>query len=313
MKAQRRMPLAKLSLASFCAVLLLSVTACRAKEAKGGNPKVLHYAFSPSTEEMQDASVRVQRMRAYLQSQLHIPVEIVRVEGYAPTIEAMHTGKVEIATFGPLGYIIASGKANAQAIVAAGTADGTLNSYRAQIVVPKSSPIHSIGDLKAHSKDLVFLFTDPASTSGNLIPRAYFQTLGIDSDNDFKKVVYAGSQVAAAFTIESGKVDAGAMSDLILARLVAVGKIAPDALRVIWTSDPIPSSPYTVRGDLPGPLKEQIRQALLDIPTKDPILWQNLKTVSRKPDMTLISVQDSAYDGLRKFATQVKDFNVVEK
>ena len=301
-------------LSSFCALLLLgSLLACNSNHSTGGNPKVLHYALSLSEEELQDSSVRSELLRSYLQSQLGIPVEIVRVEGYGPTIEAMHSGKVDMATFGPLGYIIASKRANAQAIVSAGTPDGSLNSYRSIIAVPKDSPIHTPEQLKADSKDLVFLFTDPASTSGNLIPSAYLQSIGMTPDKDFKKIVFAGSQITAALTVASGKVDAGAFSDLVLQRLLAQHTLAADAVRVIWTSDPIPSSPYTVRGDLPGPLKDRIRAALLAIPTKNPPLWELIKKATHKPDMTFIPVNDAAYDGLRKFASQVKNFDIVEK
>lgn len=257
--------------------------------------------------------MRAELMKKYLEAQLHIPVEIVRVSGYAPTIEAMRTDKVDMATFGPLGYMIASRKAGAEAIVAAGEPDGDLGNYRSIIAVPKSSSIHSMEDLKAHAKDIVFCFTDPASTSGNLIPRAYLQSIGIDPDKDFKKVVFAGSHIAGALTVKAGKVDAGSMMQTIIPRLAGAGKMNNDDLRVIWTSDAIPASPISVRANLPVALKKEIQQALLAIPQKDPTLWETIKKTYRRPNMTFIAVNDSTYDGLRKFATQVKDFNIVEK
>jgi phosphonate transport system substrate-binding protein len=226
----------------------------------------------------------------------------------------MHTGKVDIATFGPLGYIIASQKAGAEAIVASGNADGTLGTYNSIIAVPKASPLHSIADLKAHAKNLTFMFVDPASTSGYLIPRAYLQSIGINPDTDFGKVVFAGTQLAAILTIKAGKIDAGSvMQQMMIPRLIAMGKLAPDDLRVLWTSEPIPHSPICVRSSLPAPLKEKIQQAILAIPQKDPTLWATLKKFYRLPDMTFVPVQDSTYDGLRKFANQVKGFNFNEK
>lgn len=296
------------------AILLAgSLVACRSSQ-NGGNPSVLRYAFAPSEEEMQDNSVRAALMSKYLTAQLHIPVEIINVSGYAPTIEAMHTGKVDIATFGPLGYIIASQKAGAEAIVASGNADGTLGTYNSIIAVPKASPLHSIADLKAHAKNLTFMFVDPASTSGYLIPRAYLQSIGINPDTDFGKVVFAGTQLAAILTIKAGKIDAGSvMQQMMIPRLIAMGKLAPDDLRVLWTSEPIPHSPICVRSSLPAPLKEKIQQAILAIPQKDPTLWATLKKFYRLPDMTFVPVQDSTYDGLRKFANQVKGFNFNEK
>ena len=129
---------------------------------------------------MEGGGLRKELMRKYLQEQLHMPVEVVTVQGYAPTIEAMRANKVDIAGFGALAYIIAAKNAGAEAITAYGNADGSLGGYRSVIAVPKNSPIHTVEDLKAHAKDLVFAFSDPASTSGNLYPRVGLLSMGIN-------------------------------------------------------------------------------------------------------------------------------------
>jgi phosphonate transport system substrate-binding protein len=302
---------ATLLLAGFMAVFM---TACKPSQPSDGTPSVLHYSFIPSQEEMQDNSVRAALMKKYLTAELHIPVEIVNASSYAPTIEAMRAGKVEIATFGPLSYIIASEKARAEAIVTLGTPDGKLASYNSILVVPKNSPLHSIADLKAHAKALNFVFVDPASTSGYLIPRAYLESIGINPEKDFRKVVFSGNHLASVMAIKSGKGDAGpVMQQMLIPRLIAMGQLAPDDLRTLWTSDPIPESPICVRNSLPAPLKQKIRQAFLDIPRKDPALWKVIQDFYRRPGMTFVSTQDSDYDGLRKFAAQLKDFNLNEK
>ena len=61
-------------------------------------------------------------------------------------------------------------------------------------------------------------------------------------------------------------------------------------------------------------LKEKIQQALLAIPERDPELWKAIKDLYRRPDITaFVSAKDSDYDGLRKFAAQLKDYNLNEK
>ena len=301
--------------AAFLASLLLlaSMTACKSSQ-QNGDPPVLRYVMIPSQEEMQDDTVRASLMSKYLTAELHIPVEIMKVSGYAPTIEAMRARKVDIATFGPLGYIIASQKAGAVAIVASGTPDRKLDTYNSIIAVPKNSPLHSIADLKARAKNLTFVFVDPASTSGYLIPRAYLQSIGIHPDQDFGKVVFSGSHLASVMTIKAGKADAGSvMQQVLIPRLIALGKLAPDDLRVLWTSAGIPDSPICVRKSLSAPLQEKIRQALLAIPQKDPVLWKTIKEFYHRPNMTFVPVQDSSYDGLRAFAAQLKDVNFGDK
>jgi phosphonate transport system substrate-binding protein len=280
----------------------------------GGKPKVLRYAFAPAAEELQSGNLRSDKMRDYLSKQLHMPVEVVRVEGYAPTIEAMRAHKVDIATFGPLSYIIATQKAGAEAIAARGYPDGSIGGYRSEIAVPKSSSIHSIDDLKAHAKDIVFAFSDPASTSGNLYPRVGLLSQGIDPERDFKKVLFAGNHLETVMAVKSGKVDAGGFMVSAATRLVSTGKMAPDDIRVIWTSDLIPNSCYAVRKDLPDQLKKEIQSALVDMPKRDPALAASLMGMYRTnvTGTVVVPVNDATYNGLRHYAAQVKDFKFVE-
>jgi phosphonate transport system substrate-binding protein len=249
-----------------------------------------------------------------LQNELRMPVEIVRVEGYASTIEAMRADKVDIANFGALGYIIAARKADAEAIVARGNADGSMGGYRSVIAVPRDSLIHSMADLKAHAGSMVFAFADPASTSGYLYPRVGLQSMGIDPDKDFKKLIFAGGHPSAVMAVKSGKVDAAAFAEAMMNRLIELHKLAPGDIRILWTSELIPNSAVAVRKQLPEDLKKQIQVALLAIPAKDPILWANWSKSFHGPwsGTTNVAVTDASYDGLRRYAAQVKDFKFGE-
>jgi phosphonate transport system substrate-binding protein len=297
------------------AAICLSAGGCAASNASTSWPRVLHYAFSPQADQLQSGVLHTQQVRQYLQSQLHIPVDLVQVDQYAATIEAMRANKLDIAHFGALAYIIAVQKAGAQAIVSRGYPDGRLGGYRSLIAVPKDSPIHSMQDLKARARSVVFAFADPASTSGNLYPRVGLQSTGIDPERDFKQVLYANGHLAALMATLSGKVDAGAFDEAYMARLIAKGKMKPGDVRIIWTSSLIPSEPIAVRGSLPEQLKKEIQVAYLDMRTKDPALWNELsQTVySATPGTTYIPVTDATYDGLRHYALQVKQFNFLEK
>jgi phosphonate transport system substrate-binding protein len=294
--------------------LCLPFAACKMGNASDSWPRVLHYAYSPQMEELQGGPFHYEEMRKYLESQLHIPVELVQVQGYASTIEAMRAQKLDIALYGGLGYIIASQKAGAEAIVARGFPNGAMGGYRSVIAVPKDSPIHSMADLKAHAKTLVFDFADPASTSGYLYPRVGLQSMGINPDTDFKKVVFAGNHLAAAMTIVSGKVDAGAFMEPVMNRLVTLHKMSPGDVRILWRSDLIPNSCTAVRKNLPEKLKQQIQAALIALPQKDPALWANYMQTLHTPwsGSVNVAVTDASYNGLRSYAAQVKDFKFGE-
>ncbi len=299
----------------IAAAICLALAGCKASNASTGWPKVLHYAYSPQAEVLQGGLMRTQELRDYLQNQLHIPVDLVQVDQYAATIEAMRADKVDFAHFGGLSYLIAAQKAGAQAIVARGYPDGRLAGYRSLIAVPSDSPIHSLQDLRARAKGVVFAFADPASTSGDLYPRVELQSLGIDPERDFKQVLYANGHLADLMAVRSGKVDAGAFDEVYMRHLIALGKMKPGEVRVIWTSELIPVEPVAVRGNLPEQLKKQIQAAYLDMQKKDPALWNNLsKSVySSSPGTTYLPVTDATYDGLRHYALQVKQFNFIEK
>ena len=200
------------TIAPVLAVLLcLPLGGCKAGNASDGSPKVLHYAFSPQADQLEGGAIRRRLMVKYLSEQLHMPVDMVLVDGYGPTIEAMRAEKVDMISGSSLTYLLAAQKAGAEAIVARGYPDGSIGGYRSVIAVPKDSPIHSMQDLKAHAKDLVFAFAEPASTSGYLYPRVGLMDAGINPDTDFKKVVFAGNHLATVMTIKSGKVDAGSI------------------------------------------------------------------------------------------------------
>ena len=250
--------------------LCLSLGGCKSGNASDSRPKVLRFAFAPQGDLLQGGAIRRELLVKYLSQELHIPVEMVLVDGYGPTIEAMRAEKVDMFTGSSLTYLIASQKAGAEAIVVRGFPDGSMGGYRSVIAVPKDSPIHSMQDLKAHSKELVFAFAEPASTSGYLYPRVGLQNAGINPDTDFRKVVFSGNHLASVITLKAGKVDAAGFMQSILPRLITMRKIQPGDVRVLWTSDLIPNGPYAVRKSLPEQLKKNIQAALLAMPTKDP-------------------------------------------
>ncbi|KJK47865.1 hypothetical protein UK23_18765, partial [Lentzea aerocolonigenes] len=59
----------------------------------------------------------------------------------------MRNGKLELAEFGPLGYVFASQKAKAEPLASFADGTGKLTSYTAGIWVSKDSPARKIEDL----------------------------------------------------------------------------------------------------------------------------------------------------------------------
>lgn len=200
-------------------------------------------------------------IKEYLSESLGIEVEIQVTSDYTAAIEAMRAKHIDMAWFGPFSYIIAANIADAQAIVNGVKASTDSATYKSIIVTNKDSGIETIEDLK----DKSFAFVDPASTSGNLIPRKMLIENNIDPEEDFSNSYYAGNHNAVMYAVANGKVDAGATGDNVYDRMIEAGEIDPEANIVIYESEPIPGSPIVVRKDLPANLKQAIQDALVNM------------------------------------------------
>src|SRR6516162_9899756 len=150
-------------------------------------------------------------------------VEVFVATGYNAEIEAMRNGKLELAEFGPLGYVLAHQVAKAEALAAFGAADGKPVTYWASVITYPSSGIKTDGDM-------IFL----------------------------------------------------------------------------WKSDPIPTDPFAVRGDLPDALKKKLTDAVrhLDLMSLDPA---DRKILVGAGITQIVPQTDQSYDLIRDL---VKTLNI---
>jgi phosphonate transport system substrate-binding protein len=200
-------------------------------------------------------------MLKYLSAELGIPVEIQVTSDYTAAIEAMRAKHIDMAWFGPFSYVIAANVAGAEAIVNGVKESTGSATYKSLIIVNKDSGIEKLEDLKGKT----FAFVDPASTSGNLIPRKMLIENGINPDVDFSTTFYAGTHNAVQYAIANGKVDAGASGDNVYQRMVESGEINSEVNIIIHESEPIPGSPIVVRGNLPTEIKQKIQNVLINM------------------------------------------------
>ncbi len=264
-----------------------------------GEIKVLKMGLIPA-DDAQEMLRQYEPIKQYLTEELGIPVEIQVTSDYTAAIEAMRAKHIDMAWFGPFSYIIASNVAGAEAIVNGVRKSTGIASYQSIIITRFDSGIETLEDLKGRS----FTFVDPASTSGNLIPRKMLIENGIDPDNDFSMSYYAGTHNAVEYAVASGQVDAGADSDTSYNRMVDEGQIDPGTNIIIYKSEPIPGSPIAVRKDLPAELKKKIQDTLIGMKQ------QTIHEVSGWGDIERYqAVTDSDYDVIRETA-RVLDMDV---
>lgn len=196
-----------------------------------------------------------------LEKKLDCPVELQVVSDYSAEVLAMRNGKLELAQFGPLGFVFASQKAGAEPVVSFADAKGKLTTYTAGIWVAKDSPIKSAKDLRGKSLAL----SEASSTSGGALPRYALKEAGVDEKS--VKIDYAGGHPEAMLALKNGKVDAAEINSQTLA--TAGKSFDRTKFRKIWTSDAIPNDPITLREDLDPAFKDKVRKALLDLSPQD--------------------------------------------
>ena len=182
---------------------------------------------------------------------------------YSAVIEALKSDKLDIAFLGPNAYVLARDKVKAQVEpVGRGImAETGSASYKALIITLPNSPIKKLADLKGKT----FALVDPASTSGNLVPRYVFEKNGINPEKDFKSLYYSGTHQASLIAVKEGKVDAAAIADEVYNLAISRGTLKATDLRVVHSSDPIPGSPFVVRTNLPKDLQAKLRQGIMDL------------------------------------------------
>lgn len=259
------------------------------KEGSSYTPDKLKIGVIPS-EDSENVESKMEPLKNYLSKKLGMEVEIFVANDYTAVVEAMRSKQVDVAHLGPFSYLLAADKADAEALVSKVDADTGLPTYNSVILTRKDSGIKMISDLKGKT----FAFIDPASTSGNLVPRNELLKNGIDPDKDFSTSLYAGGGDASALAVQNKKVDAGATSDTVYKEMAAKN-LLPD-VEILHESAPIPTSPVTVRKDLESGLKEKIKQAYLDMDKESP---ESLKALGLDK---YGEITDSDYDNLREIA-----------
>lgn len=277
--------LGKLFLGVLLAGLIVTGTSVTASAEK-----VLRIGATPG-ENIEVTRERYQHIIDYIQKHTGIQTELFLATDYTGVIEAMRAGKIDVASFGPLSYVLASDKAGAEAF-AKEYRKGAGSMYTGYIITRADSDINDIKDLKGHS----FGFVDPASTGGNLIPRMNMLKNGVDPDKDLTETTYLGSHDQVALAVAHKRVDAGAVMNFNFEAFLDRGTVPANQFKIIHKSDPFPGSAWCYRKDLPEDLKQKVRDAMFSISLDTcPELKDFLRKIEKYQPAT-----DADWDSLRE-------------
>ncbi|MGA3401106.1 MAG: phosphate/phosphite/phosphonate ABC transporter substrate-binding protein [Acetobacteraceae bacterium] len=286
-------------LGATLAVLAATPAAYAANAADCPNGGVVRFGVEPY-----DTSAKLvpiyQHIGDLIGEKLGCQVQVFVTTNYNAEIEAMRNDKLEIGEFGPLGYVLAHQVAKAQAVAAFSNADGKPDSYWASIVTYPGSGIKTVADIRGHS----FAFSDPASTSGHLFPAYGLRKAGLDPDHDLRPI-YAGSHTASFEALYNHKVDAGELNSAQIESATQRGHYKDGDVVFLWKSDPIPTDPITLRGDLPESFKQRATQVLQTLDLSS--LPETDRKIMGLGGMHFVPQTDQAYDPIRDL---VKTLNI---
>src|SRR5499427_9768495 len=254
-------------------VLGLLMLPWSARAADPSWPKEMTFALL-STENAAEITRRWGPILAQLESDLGVKIKPVTATDYRGTIEALKFKKAELGHLGPKSYVAASANnyANVEPIAQLQLANGSLG-YRSCLIVHTDSDIFSPEDLAGKT----FAFNDPNSTSGYLVPSAFFMMeLGVDPKKHFSKVTFSGSHEASILAVAAKKVEIASTNLPDLQQLTRENKVPRGALRVIWVSKLIPNDPIVVRKDLPASFKSAIQESLTTMRARNPEAFKEI-------------------------------------
>ncbi|EEO28573.1 phosphate/phosphite/phosphonate ABC transporter substrate-binding protein [Oxalobacter paraformigenes] len=278
---------------SLCCLVLFSLLSVTAYAANP-DPSTLKVALLP--DENAATIIKKNRpLQEYLEKKLDKKVELVVTTDYSSMIEAMRHGRLDLAYFGPLSYVLAKQKSDIEPFAAIRQKGKT--TYQAVLIANTAAGIDKIGDIAG--KDVAF--GDKASTSSHLIPKSMLAEKNLFAGKNYREH-FVGAHDAVAMSVQNGHAQAGGLSKPIFETLVQRGMINPEKVKLVAESKPFPQYPWTMRSDLDPKLKQKIRAAFVEI--DDPAILKPFKAEG------FGRVTDKDYDVVRNLGGLLKlDFS----
>lgn len=265
--------------------LLLSAPALlpAAAIAQGSRPAELVFAVVPA-ENAAGVTERYNPFVEYMSRALGTRVTLRVASDYAAVIEGQRSGSIHFAFYGPSAFARAlMTGAQVEAFLIEVNEDGS-KGYYSVFYVRRDTPFQSVQDLRGKNLGLV----DPNSTSGNNVPRFALSRMGINPEQFFGRVVYAGSHENAVIALQQGTVDVAANwwnneRESNLMRMERKGMVRAADFRIVFRSEQIVNSPMAWLATLPAETKAAIRGAMLALPQHDPALFQRMTDGKQRP------------------------------
>lgn len=247
----------------------------------GGNSqeaekKTFTIAYAPN-ESTTDSTDARSTLAKDLGKVINMEVKEIQASDYTAIIEALRTGKADMAYMGALAVAMGAERAGVTPIVMkAPNGDKAQAVYHSVFITQKNnSEINSIKDFKGKT----IAFVDPDSTSGNLVPTyeimKAFPDLHLTNEKIhtngefFEAVSFSGKHQAGLQAVIKGDVDIVPISDQIMASEFKNGNADENAVKVVHSSAAIPAEAMVVSKTVNDDLKKTLTKFLVEYNNKD--------------------------------------------
>lgn len=218
--------------------ILLPLAAC--------SPKTTQTATSGSTQtpltisaipdqDPQKLQRQYDKLSAYLEKELGVPVKYKPVTDYAAAVTAFKVGDLQLVWFGGLTGVQARLQVPGAEAIAQRDVDEKFHSVFIANKKSGLSPFQDAADLK-QLKGRTFTFGSESSTSGRLMPQYFLQQAGFKLEDFQGKVGFSGDHDKTIKLVEADTYEAGAVNEKVWSKRVASKEVDVNKVDVIWRS-----------------------------------------------------------------------------
>ena len=219
------------------------------------DPPVLIFAYTP----VEDPAVYAKVWDGFLRHMEKVTgkkVQFFPVQSNAAQIEAMRAGRLHVAAFNTGSNPIAVNCAGFRPFAMMASKKDEFG-YKMEFITHPGSGIEKIEDIKGKK----MAFTAETSNSGFKAPSALMRDqFKMEAKRDFEPV-FSGKHDNSILGVANKDYPAAAIASSVKDRMIARGVVKADQLKVIYASQPFPTSGYGTVYNLKPELQEKIKQA----------------------------------------------------
>lgn len=219
-------------------LLLLPLAACSPKPSANSattgdtSSKPLTIGAIPD-QDPQKLQRQYDKVAAYLQKELGVPVKYKPVTDYTAAVTAFKVGDLELVWFGGLTGVQARLQLPGAEAIAQRDIDEKFHSL---FIASKKSGIAPFQDISGlqQLKGHTFTFGSESSTSGRLMPQYFLQQAGVKLE-DFKgQPGFSGDHDKTIKLVEAGTYDVGAVNESVWQKRLDAKEIDLSKVEVLW-------------------------------------------------------------------------------